>query len=114
MPLLPTIQTRVQKDFKFSFYPDAHYDGQKYVKGEYYDFPKSRGWNFNFQPATVFGAYLSDTPEILVNNSLIEMAKMHKDKNFEFALYNGDTAEHDLQSVTVDLVKVKRSVLLKP
>lgn len=93
------------KDFKFSFYPDAHYDGQKYVKGEYYDFPKSRGWNFNFQPATVFGAYLSDTPEILVNNSLIEMAKMHKDKNFEFALYNGDTAEHDLQSVTVDLVK---------
>ena len=33
------------------------------------------------------------------------MAKMHKDKNFEFALYNGDTAEHDLQSVTVDLVK---------
>ncbi|KAL6452043.1 Smpd1 Sphingomyelin phosphodiesterase [Candida maltosa Xu316] len=96
--------SRIQ-DFQFSFYPDAHYDGVEYIKGDYYDFPKYRGWNFNSQPATVFGGYLTDTPEILVNNSLIDMTKLHKDLNFEFALYSGDTAEHDLQSVTAQLVK---------
>ena len=93
-------------NMQFSFYPDAHYDeNDQYIKGEYYDYPKYRGWNFNFIPATSFGAYLSDSPEILMNNSLIHMANVHKDKNFEFAIFTGDVVDHLVESCTPEYTK---------
>ena len=92
--------------FDFSFYPDAHYDeNDQYIKGDYYDFPKYRGYNWQNAPATSFGAYLSDTPELLMNNSLIEVAKLHKDKNFEFVLFTGDLVDHDTVHATPNVTK---------
>ncbi|KAI5967126.1 hypothetical protein KGF57_000555 [Candida theae] len=82
---------------RLSFYPDAHYDeNSTYIKGEYYDFPKYRGWNFKNAPASTFGGYLSDSPEVLMNSSLIEVAKAHKEKNFEFVVFTGDMVDHDV------------------
>ncbi|KAG5421717.1 hypothetical protein I9W82_000809 [Candida metapsilosis] len=92
--------------FDFSFYPDAHYDeNNQYVKGEYYDFPKYRGYNWQNAPATSFGGYLSDTPELLMNNSLIEVAKLHQEKNFEFLIFTGDLVDHDTIHATPNVTK---------
>ncbi|CAK9438401.1 uncharacterized protein LODBEIA_P26250 [Lodderomyces beijingensis] len=87
----PTLKT-----FDYSFYPDARYtENNTYVKGDYYDFPKYRGFNFNNAPATSFGAYLSDSPELLMNNSLVEIARLHAQKKFELVLFTGDMVDHD-------------------
>ena len=43
-------------------------------------FPLYRGWNFKNAPATSFGGYLTDSPAVLMNSSLISMAKMHKER----------------------------------
>ncbi|CAK9438700.1 uncharacterized protein LODBEIA_P29240 [Lodderomyces beijingensis] len=100
-----------------SFYPDAHYDeNSTYIKGDYYDFPKYRGWNFKNSPATIFGAYLADSPELLMNNSLIEIAKVHKEKKFEFAVFTGDLVDHDVIHCTPAVTKegeVKSFQLMK-
>lgn len=91
---------------EFSFYPDAHYDeNSQYIKGDYYDFPLYRGWNFKNAPATSFGGYLTDSPAVLMNSSLISMAKMHKEKNFEFAIFTGDVVDHLLLSCTPEYTK---------
>ncbi|EMG47743.1 Acid sphingomyelin phosphodiesterase, putative [Candida maltosa Xu316] len=94
-----TYYTNVNPDtdrLDFSFYPDAHYDEEgNYIKGDYYDFPAYFGWNFNNAPATAFGAFLSDAPALLLNNSLVEMKKLHEQKNFEFLLFTGDSFAHD-------------------
>ncbi|KAI5966523.1 uncharacterized protein KGF55_000832 [Candida pseudojiufengensis] len=85
------------KDFNFSFYPDARYDDLEYIKGDYYDFPKYRGWNFVNSPATPFGAYLSDSPPLLMNSSLAHIKKMNQENNlnFEYAIFTGDLYNHD-------------------
>ena len=84
-------------DIRLSFYPDAHYDdADNYVAGEYYDFPKHRGWNFNTVPAGTFGAYQCDSPEILLNNSFKYISQAHADKNFEFTVFTGDLVDHDV------------------
>ncbi|CAI5757940.1 unnamed protein product [Candida verbasci] len=96
----PTINT-----FEFSFYPNARYDDLKYEKGDYYDFVHYRGWNFQNSPATSFGAYLSDAPELLMNNSLVEIANLHKNKSFEIALFTGDLIDHDSSHCTPNITK---------
>ena len=81
---------------RLSFYPDAHYDEENnYIKGDYYDFPAYRGWNFKNVPASTFGVYKADTPEILMNNSLNEVAKFAEGNKFEFAIFTGDLVDHD-------------------
>ncbi|CAK9437349.1 uncharacterized protein LODBEIA_P17270 [Lodderomyces beijingensis] len=85
----PSIDT-----FNFSFYPDARYENSTYIKGDYYDFPRYRGYNYVNAPATPFGGYLSDSPELLVNSSLLEVAKLHESKNFELLLFTGDMVNH--------------------
>ncbi|RCK60984.1 putative sphingomyelin phosphodiesterase asm-3 [Candida viswanathii] len=98
-------------DFELSFYPDAHYDeNNTYVKGEYYDYPKYRGWNFRNAPATSFGAYLADSPELLMNNSLLNMARVHDDVTFDFGIFNGDAIDHLLLRRTPEYA---RSVAFK-
>lgn len=91
--------------FNFSFYPDARYDDLDYIKGEYYDFPKYRGFNFANAPATPFGAYLSDSPELLMNNSLAEVARFHAEKGFELLLFTGDLVDHDGLHCTPEFTK---------
>ncbi|RCK55841.1 Sphingomyelin phosphodiesterase 2 [Candida viswanathii] len=104
-----TYYTNIQPSlnrFNYSFYPDAHYDEEgKYFKGDYYDFPAYFGWNFNNAPATSFGAFLSDSPELLLNNSLVEMGKLHNEKKFEFMLLTGDNFAHQLEYGDVDSLK---------
>ena len=93
-------------DFELSFYPDAHYDeNDEYVKGDYYDYPKYRGWNFQNAPATSFGAYLADSPELLMNNSFKHIALVHQDKHFEFAIFTGDVVDHLVTSCTPEYTK---------
>lgn len=60
---------------------------------------------FKNAPATSFGGYLTDSPAVLMNSSLISMAKMHKEKNFEFAIFTGDVVDHLLLSCTPEYTK---------
>lgn len=83
-------------NFAYSFYPDAHYDDENnYIQGDYYDFPKYRGFDFQSAPATTFGSYLCDSPAVLLNNSMKYIANAHADKKFEFAVFTGDLVDHD-------------------
>ncbi|CAI5758894.1 unnamed protein product [Candida verbasci] len=93
-------------DIDLSFYPDAHYTSNNtYVKGSYYDFPKFRGWNFKNVPASTFGAYLADSPEVLMNNSLLTIQQANKDKKFEFVVFTGDLVDHDVIHCSPNVTK---------
>jgi sphingomyelin phosphodiesterase len=90
----------------FSFYPDAHYDDSgKYIKGDYYDYPKARGWAFVNSPATSFGAYACDSPELLINNTLKSIKSLSKEKNFEFSIFTGDLVDHDVIHCSPEVTK---------
>ncbi|CAI5760528.1 unnamed protein product [Candida verbasci] len=91
--------------FEFSFYPRGKYDNLNYTKGEYFNITHYLGWDFHSSPATPFGAYLADAPEILINSSLIDMAKLHKEKNFEIFLFTGDLVDHDGIHCTANVTK---------
>lgn len=86
---------KAKQEIEYSFYPYAHYDNNTYIKGDYYDFPKYRGYNYNNLPATSFGAYKCDSPELLLNNSLTSISKSHLENKFEFAIFTGDLVDHD-------------------
>lgn len=80
-----------------SFYPYAHYDSNNsFVEGEYYDFPLYRGWNWAWEPATTFGNYECDPPEVLLNHSLKHVAETAADNKYEFLLFTGDIVDHDV------------------
>lgn len=79
-----------------SFYPDAHYDeNNNYVSGDSEDLTSSKGWNFAIEPASTFGSFLCDSPIVLVNNTLKQIAKTLDDKKFKFTLFTGDLVDHD-------------------
>lgn len=79
-----------------SFYPHAHYDeNNTYVSGEYYDLPHSRGWDFAWTPASTFGNYQCDPPEVLLNHSLNHISGTAKENKYEFSLFTGDIVDHD-------------------
>ncbi|KAK6463279.1 sphingomyelin phosphodiesterase [Scheffersomyces coipomensis] len=90
-----------------SFYPDAYYDeNDVYHPGDYYDFPLHRGWNFESLPATSFGGYLCDIPELLLNNSLKYISDFYADNStndFEFVVFTGDVVDHYLPGCTPNL-----------
>ena len=95
-----------------SFYPDSHYDeNAKFSKGDYYDFPQYFGWSFNKAPATSFGAYLSDAPYLLVNNSIVEMKKLHQEKNFESIIFTGDSFSHNGELANPDELKFSEAAI---
>lgn len=92
--------------FEYSFYPDAHYtSNNSYVKGDYYDLPKSRGYNSNSLPASTFGTYMCDSPEVLLNNTLAHISNTSKNKNFEFTIFTGDLVDHDVVHCDADTTK---------
>lgn len=79
-----------------SFYENSNYDDNNlaYRKGYYVDvFKNSSVW----APATTFGNYQCDSPEILINSSLNSVANYSRENNltFEFALFTGDMVDHD-------------------
>lgn len=83
--------------FNYSFYPKALYDKDgNYVKGEYYDLPSLRGYQSVSLPATSFGAYYCDPPQVLINNSMKYVGEVLKEKDFEFAIFTGDMVDHDV------------------
>lgn len=91
-----------------SFYPDAHYDESgTYIKGEYYDFPAYRGWDFGMKPATTFGSYACDPPEVLLNNSLKIINETIGDNKYEFSLFTGDIVDHDLYHDDANFTKTE-------
>lgn len=79
-----------------SFYEDSHYDAKNmsYIRGDYVNvFQNTSIW----APATTFGNYQCDSPEVLINsslNSVIEYSKAN-DMDFEFAIFTGDLVDHD-------------------
>lgn len=96
----------LKEKFELSFYPDAHYDKDgNYILGEYYDYPKTRGWDFVSEPASIFGSYLCDAPELLINNTLKSILTINKNENFEFAIFTGDLVDHDVIHCTPNATK---------
>lgn len=80
----------------YSFFENAHYDSDgNYHKGKYYDLVRNRGYDSAVFPASSFGGYMCDAPEVLINNSLIHMASMKREKNFELGIFTGDLVDHD-------------------
>lgn len=85
------------KNISFSFYPHARYFlNGTFSAGDYADFPLYRGWNWVQTPASTFGNYQCDPPEILLNNSLANIGRAAVEKNFEFSLFTGDIVDHDV------------------
>lgn len=83
--------------FNLSFYPNAQYSSNdSYSKGDYYDFPLYRGWNWAWTPAATFGQYRCDPPELLLNHSLAHISSTAKEHNYEFSLFTGDIVDHDV------------------
>lgn len=80
---------------EYSFYPNAHYEGDVYVKGDYYDFPKNEGFNSVHLPTTTFGGYKCDVPVVLLNNTLRYIRKSEMFDSFEFTIFTGDLVDHD-------------------
>lgn len=91
-------------ELNISFYPNAHYDeNNQYVKGDYYDYPKYRGWDFNWLPATTFGNYDCDPPETLMNNSLKYISEYNQ--SYEFSIFTGDIVDHDVYHCDANTTK---------
>ncbi|ODV81925.1 putative sphingomyelin phosphodiesterase 1 precursor [Suhomyces tanzawaensis NRRL Y-17324] len=102
--------------YAYSFYPDAKYVNDTYIAGSYYDYPAHRGFNWNSVPATTFGAYKCDLPEVLMNNSLHYISKAHEDKDFEFTIFTGDLVDHDVihcDANTTKTAEIKSFQLIK-
>ncbi|AGO13429.1 AaceriACL091Cp [[Ashbya] aceris (nom. inval.)] len=76
-----------------SLYKSYYEDDNTFVKGSLID-------NFNNltakSPATTFGNYFCDAPEVLINSSLISIVEYSERNNikFDFALFTGDLVDH--------------------
>ncbi|CAN3363294.1 hypothetical protein DICA2_E10374 [Diutina catenulata] len=105
-PLQKWAGTSQSSKWQWSFYPDAFYDREGNLQwGDYYDYPKHRGYDFTSVPAFSFGGYNCDPPELLLNSSLKGMAALHQDKKFEFAISQGDYVDHDEHHCTPNATK---------
>lgn len=93
-------------NMSFSFYPNARYFlNGTYSSGKYADLPLYRGWNFAQTPASSFGNYQCDPPELLLNNSLANIGRASVENNFEFSLFTGDIVDHDVLHCTANVTK---------
>lgn len=84
---------------KNSFYDSSYSDDGTFVKGSLIDvFSNDTIWS----PASTFGDYRCDAPEILVNSSLNSISKFSEENNieFDFAIFTGDLVDHDEVSLT--------------
>ncbi|SCU80027.1 LAMI_0B00540g1_1 [Lachancea mirantina] len=77
-----------------SFYESKYDENNTLIQGSYVDaFGNSSIW----APATTFGNYECDAPEILINSSLNSIVDFTKENNisFDFAIFTGDLVDHD-------------------
>jgi len=77
-----------------SFYESTYNDNLTFSKGPYVDvFANTDIW----VPATSFGNYQCDSPELLVNSSLNSAIKYAKQNNLDvqFTIFTGDIIAHD-------------------
>ncbi|SCU85142.1 LAME_0D00276g1_1 [Lachancea meyersii CBS 8951] len=91
------ITSHPRKDWN-SFY-NSTYTDDGFVKGSLMDvFKNDSIW----APATTFGNYKCDAPEILINSSLDSIANFSFENNldFEFAIFTGDLVDHDELTLT--------------
>lgn len=75
---------------------DSYYnDDGEFVKG--YDITNENYNESVWFPATEFGNYQCDSPELLVNSSLKSIVDFQKNNNmtFDFAIFTGDMVDHD-------------------
>ncbi|CAN3359809.1 hypothetical protein DICA4_D19108 [Diutina catenulata] len=92
--------------WEWSFFPEATYNEKDELEwGDFYDYAKHRGDDYVALPAFTFGGYKCDTPEILLNSSLKGMADLHHEKQFEFAISQGDYVDHDVYHVNPNATK---------
>ncbi|CEP59975.1 uncharacterized protein LALA0_S01e00188g [Lachancea lanzarotensis] len=80
-------------------YHDSFYTNNSFVRGPLIDvFQNQSIWS----PATTFGSYTCDAPEILVNSTLNSIAKFCEDNSiqFDFAIFTGDMVDHDELALT--------------
>ncbi|AET39763.1 uncharacterized protein Ecym_4748 [Eremothecium cymbalariae DBVPG len=98
-----------------SYYGSYYTDGGRFIKGTYNDpFLNQTVWT----PATTFGHYSCDAPEILINSSLYSVIDYANDQNmcFEFAIFTGDLVDHhelkyvDYESVVESEVTIFRDI----
>lgn len=87
----------VLKNASLSFYPDAKYlSNDSYSRGFYYDIPYYRGWNWAWEPASTFGNYQCDPPEVMLNHSLKHISSTFQNNRYEFSIFTGDIVDHDV------------------
>ncbi|KAH3681619.1 hypothetical protein WICPIJ_007409 [Wickerhamomyces pijperi] len=98
----------------FEFYESYYNEDGEFVKG--HDITNE---NFNesvWFPATEFGHYKCDSPELLVNSSLKSIAQFQKDNNmtFDFAIFTGDMVDHDLlEWIDYDMVIKSQETVMR-
>lgn len=88
-----------------NFYPDAHFENETYVAGDYYDFPLYRGWNWVWTPASTWGNYGCDTPEVMLNHTFKYIGSTSELNNYEFAIFTGDIVDHDVVHCDANVTK---------
>lgn len=79
----------------FEFFDSYYTDDGEFVQGD--DITNE---NYNASvwfPATEFGHYQCDAPELLVNSSLKSIVEFQKENNitFDFAIFTGDMVDHE-------------------
>ncbi|SMN22854.1 similar to Lachancea thermotolerans KLTH0E00638g hypothetical protein [Maudiozyma saulgeensis] len=90
-----------------SFYDSTYNDDLTFLKGPYIDvFKNTNIW----VPATSFGNYQCDSPELLINSSLNSAIKYAKQNELDvqFTIFTGDIIAHD-ESKYISLETAKES-----
>lgn len=80
-------------DLYTALFEGSYYD----LDGTYHVGEKITALNNISVPATTFGNYECDAPEVLINSSLHSIADFQLDNNisFDFAIFTGDLVDHD-------------------
>lgn len=80
-------------DLYTALFEGSYYD----LDGSYHQGEKITSLKNISVPATTFGNYECDAPEVLINSSLHSIADFQKNKNisFDFAIFTGDLVDHD-------------------
>lgn len=60
-----------------------------------HSYNKAAGDNEILLPARTYGGYHCDAPRALLKSAMDSVASVHRDKDFEFAIFTGDMADHD-------------------
>lgn len=102
-------------------------DKDKYTnlyEGSYYDnndifhlgLPVSNDNSSIYTPATTFGSYMCDSPEVLINSTFLSIRNLQKKNgpNFKFAIFTGDMVDHDgAQYISLGMSKKSEEIIFR-